>query len=134
LTYNISEKTGKFYIACREWCQIDCNTKDWPFFKMHLKAAHKDLRRLDTTGTAGFHGSAHSIHTTKYILITTQATLATSELALARALAQVSLSSTSYAASATNISTITNVTSVECPRGYFWTHGHTTNHSHTSAT
>jgi hypothetical protein len=94
------------------------NTKDWPLFKRHFKAADKDLRRLDTTGTAGFHGLANSIHTPNTLLATTQATLAASELALARALAHVSLSSASTAASAINISAITPVTSVERPRGY----------------
>jgi hypothetical protein len=74
--YNIIEKTGRFYIACREWRQMDPNTKDWSLFKRHFKAADKDLRRLDTTGTTGFHGSAHSIQTTNTLLTTTQAALA----------------------------------------------------------
>jgi hypothetical protein len=134
LGYNIIEKTGRFDIACREWRQMDTNTKDWPLFKRHFKAAYKDLRSLDTTGTTGFHGSVHSVHTTNTLLTTTQAALAASELALTRALSQVSLSSASLAASATNISAITPATSVERPRGYCWTHGHTTNSSHTSAT
>jgi hypothetical protein len=132
--YNIIEKTGRFDIACREWRQMDPNTKDGSLFKRHFKAAYKDLRRLDTTDTADFHGSAHSFHTTNTLLATTRTALAASELALARALAQVSLSSASTAASATNISAITPATSVESPRGYCWTHGHTTNSSHTSAT
>jgi hypothetical protein len=102
-------------------------------FKRHFKAADRDLWRLDTTGTAGFHGSAHSVQTKNTLLTTTQAALATSELALSRALAQVSLSSESTVASASNISAITPATYGERPRGYFWTHGHTTNSSHTSA-
>jgi hypothetical protein len=116
--YNIIEKTGRFDIACREWRQMDPNTKDWSFFKRHFKAADKDLRHLDTTGTDGFHGSAHSVQTTNTLLTTTQADLAASELALARALAQVSLSSESTAASAANISATTPATSGERPRGY----------------
>jgi hypothetical protein len=114
--YNIIEKTGRFDVACREWRQMDPNTKDWSLFKRHFKAADKDLRRLDTTGTAGFHGSVHSVQTTNTLLTTTQAALASSELALARALAQVSLSSESTAASAVNISAITTATSGERPR------------------
>jgi hypothetical protein len=51
--YNIIEKTGRFDIACCEWRQMDPNTKDWSLFKRHFKAADKDLRRLDTTGTVG---------------------------------------------------------------------------------
>jgi hypothetical protein len=132
--YNIIEKTGLFDIACREWRQMDPNTKDWSLFKSYFKAADKDLWRLNTTGTTGFHGLAHSVHTTNTLLAITQAALAASELALAKALAQVSLSSASTAASATNISAIMPTTSVERPRGYCWTHGHTTNSSHTSAT
>jgi hypothetical protein len=132
--YSIIEKTGLFDIACREWRQMDPNTKYWPLFKIYVKATDKDLWHLNTTVTASFHGSAHSVHTTNTLLTTTQATLAASELALARVLAQVSLSSASTAASDTNISTITPATSVERPRGYCWTHGHTTNSSHTSAT
>jgi hypothetical protein len=132
--YDIIEKTGRFDIACREWRQMDSNAKDWSIFKRHFKAADKDLRRLDTTGTAGFHSSAHSVQTTSTLLTTTQAALAASELALARALVQVSLSSGSTDASAVNISAITPATPGERPRGYCWTHGHTTNSSHTSAT
>jgi hypothetical protein len=132
--YNIIEKTGRFDIACHKWRQMDPNTKYWPLFKRHLKAADKDLWRLDTMGTAGFHGSAHSIHTTNTLITTTQAALAASELALARALSQVSLSSASIATSAANISAITPATYVERPCGYCWTHGHATNSSHTSAT
>jgi hypothetical protein len=125
---------GRFDIACREWRQMDPNTKDWSLFKRHFKAADKDLRRLDTTGTAVFHGVAHSVHTTHTLVTTTQAALAASELALARALAQVSLSSDATAASAANISAVTPTTSGERPRGYCWTHDHTTNSSHASAT
>jgi hypothetical protein len=132
--YNNIEQTGRFNIACREWRQMDPNAKDWPLFKRHFKAAYKDLRRLDTTGTAGYHGSAHSVQTTSTLLTTTQAALAASELALARALVKVSLSSGSSAASAANISAITPATSGGRPRGYCWTHDHTTNSSHTSAT
>jgi hypothetical protein len=132
--YTIIEKTGRFDIACREWRQMDPNAKYWSIFKRHFKAADKDLRRLDTTGTAGFHISAHSVHTTSTLLTTTQATLAASELALARALAQVSLSSGFTDASTANISAITPTPSGERPRGYCWIHGHTTNSSHTSAT
>jgi hypothetical protein len=78
---------------------MDSSAKDWSVFKRHFKAADKDLRRMDTTGTAGFHssvhsvhnttgtagfhGSAHSVHTTSTLLTTTQAALAASELALA---------------------------------------------------
>jgi hypothetical protein len=132
--YNIIEKTGRFDIACREWRHMDPNTKDWSLFKRHFKAADKDLWCLNTTGTAGFHGSVHSVHTTNTLLAATRAALAASELALARALAQVSLSSASTIASAINISATTPATSVEHPRGYCWTHGHTTNSSHTIAT
>jgi hypothetical protein len=132
--YNNIEKTGRFDIACREWRQMDSSAKDWLTFKRHFKAADKDLRRMDTTGSAGYHGSAHSIQTASTLLTTTQAALAASEQALARALAQVSLSSGSTNASAANISAITPATSGERPRGYCWTHGHTTNSNHTSAT
>jgi hypothetical protein len=132
--YNNIEQTGRFDIACREWRQMDPSAKDWPIFKQHFKAEDKDLRRLDTTGTAGYHGSAHLVQTTSTLLATTQATLAASELALARDLAQVSLSSGSSAASAPNISAITPATSGGRQCGYCWTHGHTTNSSHTSAT
>jgi hypothetical protein len=97
------EKTGRFDIACREWRQMDPKAKDWALFKRHFKASDKDLQRLDMTDTAGFHSSAHSVQTTSTLLTTTQAVLAASELALARALAQVSLSSGSTAASAANI-------------------------------
>jgi hypothetical protein len=113
---------------------MDPNTKDWTLFRGHFKAAGKDSRRLNTTGTTGFHGSAHSVHTTNTLLTTTQAALATSELALERALDQVSLSSASTAASDTNISAITPATSVERPHGYCRTHGHTMNRSHRSTT
>jgi hypothetical protein len=96
---------------------MDPNIKDWSLFKRQFKAADKDLRRLNTTGTAGFHGSAHSVQTANTLLTTTQAALASIELALARALAQVSLSSESTAASAANISAIMPTTSGERPRG-----------------
>jgi hypothetical protein len=105
--YTIIEKTGRFDIACREWRQMDPSAKDLAIFKRHFKAADKDLRRLDMTGTDGFHNSAHSIQKTSTLLTTTQATLAASEVALARALSQLSLSSGSTDASAANILAIT---------------------------
>jgi hypothetical protein len=132
--YNNIEKAGRFDIACREWRQMDSITKDWMAFKRHFKAADKDLRRMDTTGTAGYHGSSPSVQTTSTLRTTTQAALAASEQALARALAQVSLSSGSTGTLAANISAITPATSGAQPRGYCWTHGHTTNSNHTSAT
>jgi hypothetical protein len=132
--YNIIEKMGRFDIACRKWRQMDPDAKDWALFKRHFKAADRDLQRLDTMGTDGFHSSAHSVQMMSTLLTTTQAALAASELDLARALAQVSLSLGSTAASAANISAITPATSGERPRGYCWTHGYTTNSSHTRAT
>jgi hypothetical protein len=132
--YNIMEKTGRLDIACREWRQMDPGAKDWSLFKQHFKAADKDLQRLDTTGTVGYHNSAHSVQTTSTLLTTTHAALVASKLALARAMAQVSLLSGSTAASAANILAITPAASGERPRGYCWTHGHTTNSSHTNTT
>jgi hypothetical protein len=113
---------------------MDPRAKEWSLFNRHFKAADKDLRRMDTTGTAGFHGSAHSVQTKSTLITTTQDALASSELALARALSQVSLSSGSTAASAANISAITPASSDARLLDYCWTHGHTTNSSHTSAT
>jgi hypothetical protein len=130
----IIKQTGRFDIACREWRQMDPSAKDWSLFKRHFKAADKDLRRLDTTGTAGYHNSAHSVQITSTLLMTTQAALAARELDLTRALDQVSLSSGSTAASAANTLAITPTASGELPRGYCCTHGHTTNSSHTSTT
>jgi hypothetical protein len=132
--YNNIEQTGRFDIASREWRQMDSSAKEWLTFKRHFKAADKDLRRMDTTDSAGYHGSAHSVQTASTLLTTTQAALAVSEQALARALAQVSLSSGSTGASAANISAITPATSGARPRGYCWTHGHATNSNHMSAT
>jgi hypothetical protein len=132
--YNNIEKTGRFDIACRKWRQMDSSTRNWMAFKRHFKATDKDLRRMDTTGTAGYHGSAHSVQTTSTLLTTTQVALVASEQALARALAQASLSSGSTGTSAANISAITPATYGARPRGYCWTHGHTTNSNHTSAT
>jgi hypothetical protein len=80
--YNIIEKKERFDIACHEWCQMNPNTKYWSIFKRHFKAVDKKLRRLGTTGTAGFHGSAHSVQTTNTLLTASQAALASSELAL----------------------------------------------------
>jgi hypothetical protein len=134
MAYKNIKQTGRFNTACREWRQMDPSAKDWSVFKRNFKAADKDLRRRDTTSTAGFNGSAHSVHTTSTLLTTTQAALAASKLALARALAQVYLSSGSTAASATNISAITPASSGARLRGYCWNHGHTTNSSHTSST
>jgi hypothetical protein len=52
--YNNIEQTGRFDIACREWRQMNSSAKDWLTFKRHFKAADKDLRRMDITGSAGY--------------------------------------------------------------------------------
>jgi hypothetical protein len=87
--------------------------------------AHAHMR-VYACFSLGFHGLAHSVQTTHTLLTTIQAALAASELSLARALAQVSLSSESTSASDANISAITPATSGERPHRYCWTHGNIT--------
>jgi hypothetical protein len=98
--YDIVEKTGRYDIACREWHQLnpDASTKNWAKFKTHFKAADRDMRSQDTTGSAGYHGAhvaTNSATNTAALLATTQAALAASEIKLAQALSQASLASSS---------------------------------------
>jgi hypothetical protein len=135
--YDIVAKTGRYDLACREWRQFNptSTTKDWQKFKSHFKAADRDMRSQDTTGTADYHG-AHAATNDATLLATTQAALAASELKLAHAMAQVSLSSSSKSNSDQSINTrISGLTTPDTrPRAYCWTHGHTTNLQHTSPT
>jgi hypothetical protein len=91
--YDIVAKTGRYDIACREWRQLnpDPSTKNWAKFKTHFKAADRDGRSQDTTGSAGYHGAhatTNAATNTAALLATTQAALAASEIKLAQALSQ----------------------------------------------
>jgi hypothetical protein len=89
--YDIVAKTGRYDLACRELRQFDPVTKDWKTFKLHFKAADRDMRSQYTTGTAGYHGANAAISDATLLAIT-QAALAASEIQLAQALSQTSLS------------------------------------------
>jgi hypothetical protein len=139
--YDIVAKMGRYDIACHEWRQLnpDPSTKNWAKFKTHFKAAGRDMRSQDTTGSAGYHGAHAATNTatnTATLLATTQATLAASEIKLAQALSQASLatsSSRSYNQSInTRVSAIT--TPYTRPSYYCWTHGHTANLDYSSPT
>jgi hypothetical protein len=88
-------------------------TKDWEKFKTHFKEAERDIWIQETAGTAGNHGAAHAatsdIHAVNAALLATaQAALAASEIALAQAMSNASLSSSSSCAS--NHSTVSATT------------------------
>jgi hypothetical protein len=127
--YDIVAKNGCYDIACREWRQFnpDPKTKNWAKFKSHFKAADRDMRSQDTTGSAGYHGAnAATTAATKKntLLATTQAALAASELKLAQALSQASIASSSSRSS--NRSTNARVSAITTPDtrpcAYCWTH------------
>jgi hypothetical protein len=86
--YNIVARTGRYDITCREWRQLhpDTSTKNWAKFKTHFKAADRDMRNQDTTGTTGYHGAhaaTNAATNTAALLATAQAVLAASEIKLA---------------------------------------------------
>jgi hypothetical protein len=107
---------------------MDTKTKTWALFKSHFKAADRDIRSQATSGTAGYHGTpyaaANSATTREVDLL---ARLATSELALARAISTAFIAPTIDAAA--NVSAITS----DPPHLYCWTRGFCKNTSHTSA-
>jgi hypothetical protein len=139
--YDIIAKTGRYKIACREWRQLnpDPSTKNWAKFKTHFKAADRDMRSQDTTGSAGYHGAHAATNAdtnTATLLATTQAALAASKIKLAQALSCASLASSSSRSS--NRSTNTRVSAITTPdtrpHSYCWTHGHMANLEHSSPT
>jgi hypothetical protein len=107
---------------------MDTKTKTWALFKLHFKAADRDIRSQSTSGTAGNHGApysaANSVTTREADLL---ARLTASELALAQAMSTASITPTINTAA--NMSAITS----DPPRVYCWTHGFCKNISHTSA-
>jgi hypothetical protein len=82
--YTIVAKTGRYDLACQEWRQYDPAKKDWEKIKLHFKAADRDMRSQDTTGTAGYHG-ANAATSDATLLATTQAALVAIEIQLAQA-------------------------------------------------
>jgi hypothetical protein len=139
--YGIVAKTGRYGIACREWCQLhpDPSTKNWAKFKTHFKAADRDMRSQDTTGSTGYHGAhatTNAAANTATLLTTTQAALAASEIKLAHALSPAPLASSSSRSSTRSANTrVSAITTPDTrPRSYCWTHGHTANLEHSSPT
>jgi hypothetical protein len=139
--YDIVATTGRYDIACREWRQFnpDPKTKNWAKFKSHFKAADRDMRSQDTTGSTGYHGdnvTTTAATNTATLLATTQAALAASKLKLAQALSQASIASSSSRISnrSTNTRVSATTTPDNHPRAYCWTHRHTANLDHSSPT
>jgi hypothetical protein len=125
--FDIVAKTGHYDLACQEWRK----------FKLRFKAADRDMRSQETTGTDVYHG-ANAATSDATLLATTQAALAASNMQLAQAISQACLFSSS---SGTNFSTETTTTRVSAltnlkkrPHAHCWTHGHTANLDHTSTT
>jgi hypothetical protein len=123
--YNTILATGVFELACRDWRKLAPADKTLPRFKTHFEAANKDLAL--TTGAAGYH-SANAAATAAEAAATKIAAL---EAAVAKLIAAASIAKTTPAATPAKSATAV----IPVPGGgYCWTHGHSNNLSHSSAT
>jgi hypothetical protein len=114
--YAIVAKTSRYNLACREWRQFYpvTTTKDWAKIKLYFKAADRDMRIQETTGTAGYHGD-HTSTSDATLLATTQAAVAASEIQLAQTLSQASLSSSSNGSNLSTATITTRISNITTP-------------------
>jgi hypothetical protein len=130
---------GRYDLACQEWSQFDptTTTKDWAKFKLHFKAADRDMRSQETTLTTSYRG-AHTATSDATLLATTQATILVSELQLSQAMSQASLSSSSRGSNCSIATATTQISAITTPdtrtHAYCWTYGNTANMEHSSPT
>jgi hypothetical protein len=127
-------KTGLFPDGCREWRMKPDADQTWPQFKIHFARQDRDRQEIAATTTGTFSGTVNAVapappaapvnpipgHGSANAIVSplpTAAEYATLLAELAR------LRATNPAPSAR-----------QPPRGYCWTHGSTSNATHTSAT
>ena len=131
--YNIIAATGLFTEACRDWCLLDPEAQTFLAFQEHFRKMD-NYRRVTsaTSATAGFqpgvpmmanHSAAPS---TTSSLSTADATVLAAEIVSLRA--QLALAVVSAPARHAGRQ------QTPATRGYCWTHGSSSNISHTSAT
>lgn len=125
--YTILLQSGLFAEACREWRQKPIDTRTFATFQTHFCTWDMDRQEMATTGSAGYHGAAH----------VTAAPAPPSELALLlaeMAAMQTQVAALTLANSAVNVpSTLRRSTPTQQQHcGYCWTHGSSSDITHTS--
>jgi hypothetical protein len=138
--YQLVLKTGMFTDGCRDWSMMPDANRTWQHFKTHFARQDRDRLELATAANTGFGGNAFSIQLPPTVppvdpLLTPQPT-ASAALALPTGAALVAL-----LVELRNLRLAAAKPPAKAPpgkpttaRGYCWTHGSTSNATHSSST
>jgi len=134
--YTLIANTGLFAEACREWRKIRDIDKNMDTFQVLFTEAEQDRSSLLTTSSqAGYHaGNATAvIATTPFAPAAAVPPPTEHALAMARVQATADATQEQLATLIAAMKTQTRDRPNNSGTSYCWTHGHTTNSSHTSA-
>jgi hypothetical protein len=134
--YTLIASTGLFAEACREWRKIRDIDKNMDTFQALFTKAEQDRSSLLTTSSqAGYHaGNATAvIATTPFAPAAAVPPQTEHALAMARVQATADATQAQLATLIAAMKTQTREHPNNSSTSYCWTHGHTTNSSHTSA-
>jgi len=134
--YTLIANTGLFAEACREWRKIRDINKSMETFQVLFTEAEQDRSSLLTTASqAGYHaGNATAvIATTPFAPAAAVPPPTEHALAMTRVQATANAIQAQLATLIAAMKTQTRDRPNNSGTSYWWTHGHTTNSSHTSA-
>ena len=135
ISYNLIANTGLFIEACREWRKIRDTDKTMAKFQELFTEAEQDRSSLLTTSSqAGYHAGnvKAAIPNTPFAPATAVCPPAEHALAMARVQAAADATQAQMATLIAAVKTQTRNRQNNSGTSYCWTHGHTTNSSHTS--
>ena len=134
--YTLIANTGLFAEACREWPKIRDIDKNMDTFQVLFTEAEQDRSSLLTTASlAGYHAgnAAAVIATTPFEPAAAVPPPTEHALAMARVQATADATEAQLATLIAAMKTQTSDRPNNSGNSYCWTHGHTTNSAHTSA-
>jgi hypothetical protein len=136
--YQLVLKTGMFTDGCRDWRMLPDANRTWANFKTHFARQDRDRLELATAATTGFGGNAFSLQhvpvPTDEPPVAPSTAAAVTALPTGPALVALLVELRDLRLAATNPPPKAPPAKSTAARGYCWTHGSTTNATHSSST
>jgi hypothetical protein len=133
-------KCGMMPDGCREWRLKPAASQTWANFKIHFALHDRDRQETATAASSGYSGAVLAVQPIAPPVVSgapldsSIAALAATVLPSGAELVALLTELAKFRAAATNNAKPTSNPVKPTARGYCWTHGSTTNSSHSSAT
>jgi hypothetical protein len=134
LGLNLITKCGMMPDGCREWRLKPAATQTWANFKVHFALQDRDRQETATATSLGYSGAVVVVQPIVAPPDSSNAALAATVLPSGAELVALLTELAKFRAAAATTAKPPSNPVKPAARGYCWTHGSTTNSSHSSAT